>query len=433
MDRRLVLAAATVTLLAMIGFLFSPRVPRGEEDLNCVSVTDIGPIHIHKNCDSEEFEYVAAHPGLLLAQRRYRQSRPLYAVLGWTFARPFHWLGLQSVGRSLIANAKQSYPRGPAPAEYLPEYAGCVTLNFVLLVTAVMLFLKLSGAERLFDPLTLLPLAMIVVNQVTKASFWTPHLQIFNVFVPVASVALYQWMLDRRRDLTWLQTVSLGLAIGLGSLVYGAFAVMVAGAALCILVGAEKTAGIARFFTRVMKSGLMLVAFLVPTVAWIVLVKYKTGSFYSLEIDLNRDFVWIVDVLRRRGVVGFLWMFLIQTEAYGETIRSVFPFPVATIGVLTGVLVWRGRVREMISANRTRIKSTVLYGAPCFLFYWLLGFYYSRLTWSLVPPMALLIAIETRTLERILGHRGKVLLRSASVLVTVFYLAFWYIRPGPWS
>ncbi len=433
MDARLVLGAAAVTLVAMIGFLFSPRVPRGQEDLNCVSVTDIGPMHIHKNCDSEEFEYVAADPGLLLAQRRYRQSRPLYAVLGWTFARPFHWLGLQSVGRPIIANAKQSYPKGPAPAEYLPEYAGFVTLNFALLVTAVMLFLKLSGAQGLFDPLTLLPLAMIVVNEVTKAAFWTPHLQIFNVLVPIASVALYHRMLDRRRELTWLQILSLGFAIGLGSLIYGAFAVMAAGAALCALVGGGNTTRTASLFSRWMKSGLLIVAFFVPMVAWITFVKYKTGSFYSLEIDLNRDFVWIVDVLRRRGLVGFLWMFLIQTELYGESIRSVFPFPVAALGILTGLLVWEGRVRETVSANRMLIESMVLYAAPCFLFYWLLGFYHSRLTWSLVPPMALLIAIETRSLERVVTNRGKFRLRAASLVVTVFYLAFWYVRPGPWS
>src|SRR5204862_6083063 len=126
------------------------------EACNSGSVNDIGPIHMRTNCGSEEFEYVAADPGLLLAVRRYRQSRPLYALLGWTFARPFHWLGLQSIGRSVVANAKQSYPKWPAPAEYLPEYAGFVTLNFVLLVTAVMLFLKLSNAQRLFDPVTLL-------------------------------------------------------------------------------------------------------------------------------------------------------------------------------------------------------------------------------------------------------------------------------------
>jgi hypothetical protein len=54
------LAVAAVTILAMTGFLFSPRVPRGSEDAHCVSVTDIGRIHVHKNCDSEIFQYDAA-------------------------------------------------------------------------------------------------------------------------------------------------------------------------------------------------------------------------------------------------------------------------------------------------------------------------------------------------------------------------------------
>src|SRR5207237_5285627 len=127
------------------------------------------------------------------------------------------------------------------------------------------------------------------------------------------------------------------------------------------------------------------------------------------------------DVLKSGSGPRIFWMFLIQTELYGETIRSVFPFAVVAIAVLAGLLLRQGRVREAISANRTLIKSIALYSTPCFLFFWLLGFYYSRLTWSLIPGLALLIAIAMQSLDKALNDEHKRALRAASVAVTLLY------------
>ena len=428
MTARTVLGAGAFILLAMIGFLFSPRVPRGEEDLNCVSVTETGPIRIHKNCDSEEFEYVAAHPGLLLS-RQYRQSRPLYAVIGWTLSRPFHWIGLASMGRGIVSNARQTYRKAPTPGAYLPEYAGLVLFNFLVLLAAVLLFLKLSDARGLFDPLTFFPLVLIVISSVTKAFFWTPHSQIFNVAISLASVALYRWMLRRERDVSWGESAALGLLIGVGALAYGAFAVMAAGAALCIAV----RRGGGTTISRLAQAALLFIAFFVPAAAWIAFVRFATGSFYSLEINLNRDFVWIIDLLRAGNGARTFWTLLLITEAYGETLRYVWVVPVTALVLIGAPLATRGRLREMIAANKTTVESIAFYLVPAFLFFWLLGLYYSRLTWSLVPPLAVLIAIATKSLNEILGARGRSVLKVSCVVAAIFYAAFWYVTPGPWS
>jgi hypothetical protein len=413
----------------MIGFLFSPRVPRGEEDANCVSVTESGPIRIHKNCDSEEFQYVAANPGLLLSQRRYRQSRPLYAVIGWTLSRPFHWIGLASMGRGIVANAQQTYQKAPTPGAYLPEYAGLVLLNFIVLLASVILFLRLSASRGLFDPLTLFPLVLIVVNSVTKAFFWTPHSQMLNVLIPVASLALYRWMLVRERDITSVESVTLGLLIGVGALAYGAFAVMAAGAALCVAIRRGGTT----LVSRIVKAALLVGAFFVPAAGWILFVRLSSGTFYSLEINLNRDFVWIIDLIRSGNGSRIFWTLLLITEAYGETLRYVWAVPVIAVALLSALLAVRGSLNESLSRNKAMVESIAFYLAPAFLFFWMLGLYYSRLSWSLVPPLAVLIAIATKSLNEILGERGKSLLQITCVLAAVFYAAFWYVTPGPWS
>jgi hypothetical protein len=417
----------------MSGFLFSPRVPVGTEDAHCVSVTDFGRIHIHKNCDSEIFQYDAANPRNLLEPQRLRQSRPLYAVLGWVFARPFHWLGFESAGESVLARAEQTYPKSPRPGAYLPEYAAFITINFILLVTALMLAIQLLKPGRLFDPLTLLPLSTIVVNEVTKAFFWTPHLQILNIFIPVASVALYRWMMLRQHPPRWSESALIGLAIGIGALAYGAFAAMAAGAALSVLVFAFRESNRERRSVVVAKSFFLAGAFLLPALAWIGLVKLYTGSFYSLELSVNRDLVWPIDAYKRGGTTFLFWRALVNLVGYGEAMRVVVLFPIVVFGAITAVLASRHRLREVINANRTLIDAVVLYVIPCIALLYIVNLYYSRLTWSIVPPAAILIGLGTQEVARRSSARGLQLLKAASIAATFAYMTYWYVRPGPWS
>lgn len=398
----------------MTGFLFSPRVPAGQERANCVSVIDIGPAHLHLNCDSQEFERIAADPSLLLSSNRTWQTRPLYALLGWALAKPFR----------LVAGANH--------AGLLPEYAGFVTLNFLLLLVSVLVFTRIAGARRLLDPLTIFPISLIVVNQVTKAFFWTPHLQMFNVFVPIASLALFVVILNKNYSWSWWPAGLLGVALGVGSLAYGAFAMTAVGAAVCIMaVGADHAAK-RELSGRAVRAGLLLLAFLAPTAAWITFVVFRTGSFYSHEIDHYRQFVWIADSLYAGGLSALLRDLATKSGGFADTLCVVMPFSLAA-GALAGLLYVRGRLREIVRANETLLRSIAVYAIVDVLFFWLMGSYASRLTWTIVPAIALLLAVEIQALDQVASDSGRRLLRAASVAATVLYMAYWYLRPGPWS
>ena len=395
----------------MTGFLFSPRVPVGQERANCVSVIDIGPAHIHVNCDSEEFERIAADPSLILSSNRTRQNRPLSVMLGWTLAKPFRMLGVETG---------------------FAEYAGFVTLNFLLLLCSGLLFTRISGARWLFDPLTLFPFSMIVVNQVTKAFFWTPHLQIFNILIPIASLVLFRWIFDEVRPLSWWRAFLLGVALGIGALAYGGFAVTAAGAAICILTEGFVRA-LRELFGAAGRAGLLLLAFLTPTAAWTTFVTYRTGSFYSREIDHYRQFVWMTDSLHTGGFSALLKDFAIMSGEFVNTLRIVMPVPLLTAGALAALLYARGGLRETVRGNEMLLRSIAVYVTVDLLFFWLMGFYESRLTWTIVPAVALLIAVEMQALDRVASDGGRRALRGASAVATVLYMAYWYVRPGPWS
>lgn len=418
----------------MTGFLFSPRVPKGAENANCVSVIDLGPAHLHVNCDSQEFERLAADPSLILSSNRTWQTRPLYPLLGKLLSEPIHLALVNSVSDQAVSTERQaSTVRGRNQAAFLPEYFGFVTLNFLLLLFSVLLFRRISGATWVFDPLILFPLAMIVVNQVTKAFFWTPHLQIFNVFIPIVSFALFQRLLDRGHPLSWWRTGLVGLGVGISFLAYGAFAVTAAGAAVCIMAARPRSASAKELSTRAARAGLLLLTFLAPTAAWTSFVVYRTGSFYSHEIEHYRQFVWITDSLRTGGFLALLGDLATKSGQFVDTLRVVLPLSLLMATVLAGFLYVRGGLREAVRGNQALLVAIAVYVLIDVLFFWLMGYYASRLTWTVVPAIALLLALELQALDRTASDNGRRVLRGASVAATVLYVAYWYVRPGPWS
>jgi 4-amino-4-deoxy-L-arabinose transferase-like glycosyltransferase len=66
---------------------------------------------------------------------------------------------------------------------------------------------------------------LLVGNDVTKAFFWSPHTQLFNVLVPVLALNATLRVLDGAAfDRTF--ALGLGLAVGLGLTAYGVFVVV---------------------------------------------------------------------------------------------------------------------------------------------------------------------------------------------------------------
>ena len=310
----------------------------GLEDANCVTVNDWGPIHLTKNCDSEEFQYLARDPALMLTEeRKTRQNRPLYPALGWLIAAPIRLSGLESLGARILGR-QDAGESGPAPGRYFPEYVAFIVINLVLLAVSVIILLRLLGARSVFETAALLPASMLLINEVTKAFFWTPHQQIFNVFVPVMTIYLYRWMQTRLPAMQWTTVSAVGIALGVASLAYGVFAVSAAGAVLCLVVGGRLHSSRRLFWRRALDSTLLLAAFFAPVLAWTAFVIARTGSFYSQEIDLFRQFVWMIDSLRSEGLQGLASDMIRRLPAFSETFMAVIWFPLL---VLTAVTVAR--------------------------------------------------------------------------------------------
>jgi hypothetical protein len=427
--RELALGALAVTI-AVLPLLISPRVPRGEEKSKCVTVTDLwGPVHVTTNCDSGSFLGLAKRPTRILEkEHRFWQSRPMYAVLGWITSLPFRALPLSSIENRLRR------PGGQVPEEYryLPEYAGLVFLNWLLIVAAVVVFVRLLDARTPFEPRVLLPIVVLVLNESTKAYFWTPHTQMFNILMPVVGLWLYHSLQPRLPTLEWRAASLIGLALGLAGLAYGAFVVVAVGAVLCILFAEGLPILRQRLAGKLFASVALLIGFAIPVVAWMTIATIKTGSFHSEEVRTWREFVWMGDSLSL-GAGVFLADLKRNLGTYVHTIPPVVAFPALTICAIVLLEFFFPTGDQPAKRSRQAGIAIACYVGASVPFYALMGFYTTRLSATIVPPLLWLLGLELGRLERALDATKRRVLRLGTVAVALCYALFWVFSAGPYS
>lgn len=419
---RELLLTGILVLLAGLPFLASPRIPPELEGPSCVRVIDLpGPLHLTLNCDSEEFLIVGQDPRLLLTpDHRVRQGRPLYPVIGWVLALPLHALGVAKLGRRIMGEGGAT----------LPEYAAYVLLNWIFLIAALALFRRLVAARSYFEPRALLPVAAILVNEVTKAFFWTPHLQILNVLISVASLSLLVWMQERAPTITWWRAGAIGLALGVGSLAYGGFAVTAGAVALGLLFLGDDRSLLRRVTSAAPGIIALFAGFALPIAAWTSFVIARTGSFYSHEVEVFRQFVWMRDSWTHGTLAGDL---VRNLGTYAKTVGLVAGLSVCALVAVRVTASALHATREPSVRERLVRRAVVWYLVANVPFYAFMGYYQRRLTWTIVPALLVLLGYEIGHLESALSGRRRALLAGSLATVAACYIVYWIVRPGPYS
>jgi len=343
---------------------------------------------------------------------------------------PFRAMGLAKLGALLPGGGftRQGMPYG----SYLPEYVAFVLLNGAMLIATVMLLRRLLRAPSYFTPSVLLPVAVILVNEVTKAFFWTPHLQILNVLLCVATLSLLVWMQTRGSAITWRGTALLGLVLGVGALVYGSFAVPAGAAALCLVFGEPGRDLRARVLAIAPRVAALLAAFAIPIGAWMAIVVATRGAFYSHEVEVYRQFVWIGDSLAQ-GTETFWSDLLRRFGAYARSLAVVSAFPVfALVALRLGAYALRVP-QEPTVYDTVVARAAIWYLVTNVVFFGLLGNYYARLVWTVVPPLAVLAGLEVGHLHAALTGKARATLAVAVAGLATCYVLYWFVRPGPYS
>jgi hypothetical protein len=417
---RRTLTCSLLVILVSILWLFSPP-PKRAGDFCGRYVSINSEMGFVVNCDAGTYAYPAASPARLLRKEEVRQSRPLYVLMGTI------------VGYPLSALARIVDP-GIDPRA--PFHIGFAILNFMILTASVLLFdslLSRAGVDRL----VIAPLAVfLVANDVTRAFVWTAHQQMFSIFTPVVSLDMFRRVGDAPaspRARLW----ALALGLGFLPLVYGNF-VIVLPVLLLADAWSRRRPGTEIAAGSISRYGPAIVAFFVPTLAWMALVTWIAGSYYNHEMQVYRQLVWVADAAQT-GVPGFVGQVARNTRAFGATFLSAEMLPL--LGACMLFLVRRPTggsadsrgpgVGDPVRAGMLA-RGSVVVAACFFLFLWVLGYYQPRLTYSLVPPALCLAALG---LSRIAGNDRVALRRTAWIVAPLacVWIAYHVMKYGPFG
>jgi hypothetical protein len=267
----LIVQSLVGVLVATQLLLFAPMV----DNPTCARPVRLGHGRAYPlNCDSPLFMQLAHDPGRLLQPRNPRQSRPGYVTLAALTTRV--------VGPTARA-AGLDRAFGQSDTAYVP----LILINLVIVAAAVVLLAWLLSRLGTPPGVTAALCVLLVVNDLTKAFFWTPHQQMFALLVPVATISVARWVLRARPSR--LVTGMLGIALGLASFIYANVLITAMVVGLVLLARGWRGAG---------PAAALCVSFAAPPVGWIAYCKVFVGSYFSLETKSYREFIWLPEAAR---------------------------------------------------------------------------------------------------------------------------------------
>ncbi len=366
-------------------FLFSNRPP----DDYCGKYVSLGEhAGFPLNCDSYDYAATAENPEKLFEPNSIRQSRPVYVILAFTFG---HLLSPATQLMPLKALSDQDELLGK------PIYWGFMTLNFLFLLFAVLIFDEIAdivsgGTLPQFIKFTLS--VFLASNIIIKTSFWSAHQQMLAIFVPLLCVYLaLRIALSTNLDLRKVYLAA--LCGGLSLITYGNFLVLFPMVLLALAVQLFRS----RSYTirRTLAAFVpVIILFVTPVITWSAILISKNGRVYNHEIEVYRQFVWVKDKLSVS--FGDFWeQFLMFSSIYWVSIyRTVLTF---IIGLFLLKLIrlagWRRSGSGQLPANYSLARNLIAaVFALYFVFFWFMGYYSERITYTLVPVVLCLIALE---------------------------------------
>jgi hypothetical protein len=423
----------------MIGLMVGPRVPDDQQAAHCVVNVHLpGPFGFSLNCDSPDFLKDANTPSLLLDPTSIRQSRPGLILAAALIARPI--MPLVSFPSLLGVKAQRSdidpSRIGQALTEQFPAYAAYVLLNVLLLCATFYCVLRIVALNSYNAP-DALPFALlaslgllVVANDVTKAYFWTPHTQMFNIFIPVFGVYAFVRALggafgDRGFAFTT------GLITGLGFVSYPTFIVLIACvpfAGLLAMVFAKAPPA-----RSLVNMAVYVVFAIAPIALWYLFVRIKSGEVHSVELE-SPTHMWMPRVFAADGAHGLIMFFYDRLLVCLRLAASQALPVLMTLAILAAIAVRYSAVAwSALRQNGLLVFSALFITAALGGAYSLSGDMHFRWAQALIPPLLVATGVLIIAAYRMLPHPAQRALTAALALAAIVEIAFTIIKNGPFS
>ena len=371
---------------------------------------------ISLSCDSNYFVWLSVSPHHLYDAKAARQSRPGAVFATFLLAQPLRplvnlprWIGMPEpqMPKNQWGYAREIW------AKEAPTFLAYIVFNFALLIATFWFLLQAVGVFAPSGAWAGIGVgaigSLLTANVVTKMFLWSPHTQLFNIFVPVFAIVAVVSTLQS--GLTNRQAVAFGLIIGIGMTLYPVFPI-----ALALIVMA---ALLRRSRDTAANLAVLLVLSVMPYLIWYVFVRLKTGDFYSHEIHGYNQVAWIVDAWREGTLLKqfakqLWWM-----------IKGVADWNFAVLAALAiaGWLAFRAKDR-MEPASRSALVSlgavSALVVVAGLLLFAIIGLAEPRTAYIMVPPFivlaAALFAASSRAMRAPIGVLAALALLAVAIL-----------------
>jgi len=380
--RWIVLYSALI-LVATHAMLLAPTPPPGS---HCVETQHVyGPLEMVLSCDSNHFVASAREPATLLQYESWNQARPLGVMVASILTR------VEGVV------LKSHYPYG---VRLQPGWLPYIILNFLLLLVSLMIFKRLNAPATVTAAAAVAVLStFLVFSDVVKGFFWSAHTQMWNVLMPLLSIALAYSFL-RRPVRSWLFMAATGLLLGIGLLAYGSLIACAVSAVIAIVLGVWINHERPPLPQLAGKLFVFVLAFATPVLTWIAFVTRVTGVFFSPEAKIFRQFVWIGDALKAGELAYQSRAFFIEFSLH--LAQVLLPALLLLAIVFFVRIVSPARLRETIKERSHLLIAAGITFAVCLVFFYLMGFYRNRLEFNVALPLLVVASVLlTGVLDRV--------------------------------
>ena len=335
------------------------------------------------NPDAYGFILPAISPKQLLEFHSQRQNRPLFVVAGSAMGYTINLLTYPI--RHPLMELYGKFWRGAYPKEQIFSlgnfYAGFILLNILILWLALFLFEKIFNILVGATPGSRLPMFLLMVffvsNPVTKAFFWTVHQQMFALLTPLLCIYILIRFNTREYPVSFKQTALIYLLGGLLLLVYGNFILLLPSLLFAFIYQEIKRGNLKNWFSLLLKTGMLTGIFFIPTLAWIEILHMNGVEYYNFEMKVYHHLVWIPETLHQSFEL-FFQQLIANTVEYFLTMRVILIWILSSL-----VIFFFGKIR-LTGIPRLFLEITYVF-LYSFLFYWILGAYFERLTYTLIP------------------------------------------------
>jgi hypothetical protein len=164
-------------------------------------------------------------------------------------------------------------------------------------------------------------------------------------------------------------------------------------------------------------------------ILWVATTTLVSGGFYSHETSAYRQFVWILDALKEgQGELGAKTIEFLGAFIETMTTTEIAPFLILALFAALSFLA-RGRRSERDTETLDLELASLITIGLLLLFLAAMGYYRVRLTFSIVPPIAILFLAEIKARSWADGMVTRLLVGGATVVWVIAHL----IRSAPYQ